>query len=204
MTEPNASVEAERLLLELQHRVKNIAAVVRSLVRRTAQTSRDLEDFQVRFDGRLGALVRAHAAMARTAHSGLDLQELISDTLQENAPASKQWRVAGPDVRLNARVAETLALLIHELAVEAVARGSLLAVPGELAVTWTVPTDGRALMLEWRESGLASRVPPEDFELGRELLDRALPYQFGARTSLEVEADGLRCNVELPLGGSGE
>lgn len=191
---------AERLLLELQHRVKNMAAVIRAIARKTAESSDDLGDFRARFDGRLGALVRAHAAMSRTTEEGVDLEEIIRDALLENAPAASNWSVDGPNVRLAPSLTETLALVFHELAVEAALAGALNGSDGRVAVTWSVqgPDDGR-LVLDWREDGAPDRRVPEGFAFCRELLDRALPYQFSAQADATVGPQGLHCRIEAPL-----
>lgn len=189
--------DAERLVLELQHRVKNMAAVVRGIARRTAETSFDLDEFQARFDGRLAALVRAHAANARTTLAGVDLEEIVAETLLENALARDNWRIEGPPVRLELSLVETLSLLIHELAVESALHGALGEPEGRLVVSWAA-SDGR-LALTWREQGLADRQPPEDFEFAQELLDQGLAYQFEGSSELRVEPTGLACVIEVPL-----
>jgi two-component sensor histidine kinase len=60
---------------------------------------------------------------------------------------------------------------------------------------------GRLVQLEWRETGvsLPSGTPVRK-GYGRELIERALPYQLDAVTKFEIAADGVRCSVELPLG----
>ncbi len=195
----DASTESvDRLLRDLQHRVKNIAAVIRSIARKTADTSTDLESFQERFDGRLGALVRAHAAMSRTTDRGVDLEELVHDALLENSAGSANWSVEGPAVRLEAPLIETLALIFHELAAEA-ANGGAFDVPGpDLSVRWSVDHAARRLHLEWRETGLAQRSSPEEFAFAEELLRSALPYQFNGAAEWGVGADGLWCILDLP------
>ena len=34
---------------------------------------------------------------------------------------------------------------------------------------------------------------------GRELIERALPYALGAKTTYEMAADGVRFTIDLPL-----
>jgi two-component system CheB/CheR fusion protein len=189
--------EPERLLLELQHRVKNLASIIRGISRRTALTSADLDEYQARFDGRLEALVRAHAAMARSARSGIDLDEIVRDTLLANALNGENWQVNGDNVRLPLVAAEMLALLFHELAIEAATAGALGDPAGRLDVHWTQHED--RLRVEWRESGLSVRAEPLAFDFAKELLEQGLPYQLKGSGSLEVAANGLICRIDLPL-----
>lgn len=194
---------AEWVLREWQHRMKNMAAVIRSLARRTVETSDTLEEFQSRFDGRLGALIRAHSALSRSELGEANLEEIVRDTLQEQAPGATNWSVEGAEVWLPSSLTDSLALLFHELAVEAVEGGALGGSDGRLSVSWTVEaTDGagRQLVLDWRETGLTTRAAPRDFEFASELLDRALAYQFGGETQDLAGPEGLRWILRLPLG----
>jgi two-component sensor histidine kinase len=38
---------------------------------------------------------------------------------------------------------------------------------------------------------------------GRELIERALPYQLEAKTKFEFESDGVRCEIEVPISSEG-
>lgn len=196
-----AAGQGEWALREMQQRVRTMGGVIRCVARRTVETSRSLEDFQARFDGRLGALVRAHAAMSRSAAGEASLEEIVRDTLQEHAPAASNWSVDGPEVRLPVALTDPLALLLHELAVEAVADGALGHASGRLAVDWTVDGDeagGRRLLLGWRETGLLERRPPADFDFARVLLDYMAPRGADPEAE-ETASDGLRLSLRLPL-----
>lgn len=194
--------QGEWMLRELQHRMKNMAAVIRSLARRTAETSESLEHFKARFDGRLGALIRTHSAMSRNERGEVNLEEIIGDTLQEQAPGAANWSAEGAEAWLPPAMGDSLALLFHELAVESVVGGALGNPNGELRVSWGMATENensRRLILDWRETGLSERGPSADFEFARELLDRALPYQFGADAEERFGPEGRWLTLRLPL-----
>ena len=75
---------------------------------------------------------------------------------------------------------------------------------GKLTVTWSVVEgpDKRWLCIEWRESGVPDMPDPATARgdsYGRELIERALPYQLGARTSYGFAADGVHCSIEVPV-----
>jgi two-component sensor histidine kinase len=109
----------------------------------------------------------------------------------------------GPAVPLPAGAAQALGLALHELATNAVKYGALAQPAGRLAITWRIePRDGeRRAVLDWKESGVA--MPPAGqqrrYGYGRELIERALPYQLGAETSLRFEPDGVRCTMSVAL-----
>lgn len=194
---------------ELQNRMKNMAAVIRCLARRSVATSDTLEEFQARFDGRVGALVRAHITRSRNEAAAADLEEIIRDTLQEQAPAAGNWSVAGPEVQLSGSLGDILALLFHELAVDAVEGGGLadegLSEPGSrLDVAWAVEGGARPrLHLDWRESGLAERRQSVGSRLARELLDTALPRQCQGRVEEAAGPNDLRLSLSIPLAEAG-
>jgi two-component system CheB/CheR fusion protein len=191
------------LLIELQHRVKNILAVVRSLANRTAENAETLEDFLSHFEGRLGAMGRTQNILARTAESGVDLGELVHEELIGHAAHfDDQVDVHGPEIKLRPKPAEILGLAIHELATNAVKYGALSTRGGQIKVSWQVDEriGGPRLAIEWLESGVPviDRKPARS-GFGRELIERGLPYELQANTALEFRQGGVRCIIELPL-----
>jgi two-component system CheB/CheR fusion protein len=203
-THERENEERQKLLMaELQHRVKNILAVVRSIASRTLETTEDLEDFSAHFDGRLRALARTQNVLTRNATARIDLDELVREELLTHAPHEpEQVEIAGPEIALRNRAAEIFALALHELATNAVKYGALAQPKGHISVTWRVlqAATGSRLSLEWRERGVPALDPnPARHGFGRDLIERGLPYELGAATSLEFLPGGVRCTVELPL-----
>lgn len=191
------------LMAELQHRVKNILAVVRSIASRTLETTEDLDDFSAHFDGRLRALARTQNVLTRTTTGRIDLDELVREELLTHAShAPNQVEISGPGITLRDRAAEIFALALHELATNAVKYGALSQPKGHVSVTWRIlkATAGGRLSLEWRESGVPALDPaPTRRGFGRDLIERGLPYELGAATLLEFLPGGVRCTIELPL-----
>lgn len=203
-TGERSSVERQKLLLaELQHRVRNILAVVRSLATRTLDTSQTLQDFSENFDGRLATLARTQNVLTRTSDVAVDLGELVRDELLSvGVRDGEQALVDGPVVRLRQSAAETFALAIHELTTNALKYGALSRPEGRLSVAWRVfnTSAGARLSLEWQEQGVAAMdVSPKRSGFGRDLIEQGLPYELGAATSLEFRAGGLRAAIEIPL-----
>ena len=198
-----AADDRQQLLFDLQHRVKNILAVVRSISARTLETSETLEDYSAHFDGRLGALGRVQNALVRRVNGELDLEDLIrEEVLQAAASDGDNLRIEGPPVRLGQRSAELLGLAVHELVTNAVKFGALSTDEGEIDLTWDVTTirDKPWMRLHWRESGVPMTGAASDRQgFGRDLIEQGLPYQLGARSSLRFEPDGLDCVIEIPL-----
>jgi two-component system CheB/CheR fusion protein len=196
--------ERQKLLLaELQHRVKNILAVVRSIASRTVESSQDLTEFSSHFVGRLSALARTQSALARRGVEGVELEDLVREELvSHTAREGEQVEISGPRVRLKEKAAEVFTLALHELATNAVKYGALASNKGMITVGWRLmnTSEGRRLSLEWRESGVPLLdSTPRHRGFGRDLLERGLPYDLGAQTGLEFAPGGVRCTVEVPL-----
>jgi PAS domain S-box-containing protein len=200
----------EVLMAELQHRTRNLLAVVQSITSQTIRKAASLEEFQTEFEGRLRALGRVQGLLARLDHHDIDLHMLLEAELRahgDGALESGKISVDGPPVALPAISAQALGLALHELATNAVKYGALGQGTGHLSVRWNIEREGAepVVSLEWRESGviLPGAGLPMRKGYGSELIERALPYQLRARTSLEFGPDGVRCAIAVPVGLNG-
>lgn len=198
--------EHQKLLLaELQHRVRNTLAVVRSIARRTAQTSETVDDYTAHFDSRLNAFARTQAMVTRNPAAGVDLAFLVAEELvAHGARDGEQVSISGPKVRLQPKPAQTFGLAVHELASNAVKHGALISDHGHVDVRWRIEArEAEAspyLVFGWRErAACAVASVPRRKGFGTELLERVLTYELGARTSLSFAAEGFRCTIEVPL-----
>ena len=206
-TERRRAQEHEQLLLaEVQHRVRNTLAVIRSIVRRTTGSAPTVQEFEQSLDGRLSSFARTQAYAFHDAGGTVDLELIIRDELLAHASGGTQFvSIDGPSVRLTPKQAETLGLAIHELTSNAIRHGALASEGHRIAVNWSVETiDGApTLHFHWREL-LADRtlMPPSRRGFGTELLERVLEYELDARPRIEFKRDGISYEVEMPLGPS--
>lgn len=191
------------LLSSLQHRVRNALALVRSIARRTAQTSETIEDFQARLDARLGAVARAQALALLDTSETLPMEQLLAgELLAHAAHEGEQISLRGPAVRLGYAAAGPLGLAIHELAVNAVEYGALSQQNGRIEVSWQVEApggDSSVLRLDWREAGVpAAAAGPRRRGFGTEMIEQTLAYELDATASLGFGLDGIHCTIDLP------
>ena len=196
---------AKLLLSELQHRVRNTLSVVRSIVRRTAESSDSVGAYVSDLEGRINTFARVQAELTRDPISGVGLRQLVTSELNALEPNSARIRgIEGPNVRLSPKTAETLALVVHELATNAAKYGALSAPSGELGVTWSVeaPPEGQRLTFRWNETGveLSGRAPTRR-GFGSELIQKTIAYELGADSDLSFAPDGLKCTLVIPLTG---
>ena len=196
------------LLGELQHRTRNLMGVVRSMSDKTLERSTDLADFQVRYQARLAALTRVQGLLSRLAEGErITFDELIRAEVAALGDEAGQIVLDGPKgVALRSSTVQTFALALHELATNAVKYGALAQPRARLEIRWRVERpepDGRPwLHVDWREIGVVMPLASTQAQgggSGRELIERALPYQLGAKTTYVMEQDGVHCTIALPV-----
>ena len=197
------------LAAELQHRSRNLLAVVNAIARRTMSASRSIDTFSARLFRRLAALGRVHGLLARPLAVSTTIGELVRAELGalEPAPPWTAITLDGPNVGLPDAILQTLTLALHELAANAAEHGALATEAGRLSVGWHVDGDGGPdpyLTLDWVETHIPA--PPDDRDpkirgYGRDLIERALPHTLRATVRYELDRSGLRCVVRVPLTG---
>lgn len=187
------------LIAELQHRTRNLLAVVQSIARQTLGDGGAIEAFSTR----LSALSRVQSLVGGTMADEIDLGEIVRLELQAIGSAAEgKVAIAGPPVKLGFELVQTFGLALHELATNALKYGALKDENGRLEISWEVlPTKGGVpqLTLNWQESGVTSMPDKPGKGFGRELIERALKYTLHAKADFSFGPDGISCRVELPL-----
>jgi len=192
------------LMAELQHRTRNLLAVVQAIATQTMRKSASMEEFGDEFQGRLRALSRVQSLLAKSDHQDIPLQALVEAELQAHGDgaADGKVRLGGPPTPLPPSSAQAFGLALHELATNALKYGALAQPTGKLDVTWKLEDDAEQprVELEWRESGVTmAESAGRRRGYGAELIERALPYQLKAKTKLEFGPDGVRCLIVAPI-----
>lgn len=186
-------------LAEVQNRIRNVLAVVRSIARRTAETSETIEDYSSTFEGRINAYARTLTLLELGDEAGVDLEYLVADELLTvQARDGEELNISGPEMRLRPKAAETVGLAIHELTTNALRHGALGHPKGRVDVSWKV--EGDTLVFDWRESSSRRLMPqPTRRGFGVILLEETLPFDLGAITELRFASPGFSCTIRLPL-----
>lgn len=189
------------LLAELQHRVRNIMAMIRSMTNRTATGVESVDEYRNMLSGRLMALARVQALLTRQANTGGSLKSVVESEIGAQAHHDGQYVLSGPDIMLSPKAVEVLTLAFHELATNALKYGALSSSGGRVSVRWsTSERRGKPwLILDWIEEGVASREHPTRRGFGSDLIEGKIPYELGGKGKLSIEASGARCHLELPL-----
>lgn len=192
------------LLFELQHRVRNILAMIRSVTQRTSRTAGNVTEYRDLLDGRMRALSHIQVLLTRSANTGVDLATLVRDEVEAQVEHGSQLLLSGPELVLSPKAAEVVTLAIHELTTNALKYGALADAVGSLSVTWRVAYEGEEpwLRLDWRETkGSGPLSPPTRRGFGTELIEDRIPYELDGRGTFSFRPDGLACRLTFPLRG---
>jgi PAS domain S-box-containing protein len=204
MTEQKKLVDHQAVLLaELQHRVRNIMAMLRAITARTAGTAESVKDYAKSVTGRLIALARTQTLLTRSTNFGVDLSAVITSELAAQAARADQYEVSGPVVTISPKAAEVLALAVHELATNSLKYGAFSSQDGHVNVNWRTARTGDQFWvhLDWRERGPVPEQwqPPARRGFGTELIERRVPYELGGKGSIQVRAGEVDASIEFPL-----
>jgi two-component sensor histidine kinase len=184
---------------ELQHRVKNILANVRALFALSRRHSLTVEDFVTSFESRLASLAQTQDLLVSNSFDSARLDELVR--LELAAHEGDKVVVQGPRVDLPPRIAQAVAMAIHELVTNAAKYGALSRESGSISVGWrTEQRDGNEyITFQWRERGVPIQIAATKKGFGSEIIEHSLPYALGGKAQLAFHSDGVECIIEFPL-----
>ena len=183
----------DALVAELDHRVKNVLASVQSLAAQSARNTTSLDAFLKTFAGRLEAMAAAHTLLTATRWRGAEIGNVAAAELGGLAPGQARW--SGPEILLNPRATNALALALHELATNAVKFGALSVDAGRVDVTWTRRPAGGGFDLVWTERDGPPVAPPTRRGFGATLLERVTGRELGGETRMEFHQAGVRVTI---------
>ncbi len=197
ITERKESEQRQNLLMrEVDHRAKNVLAVVQAVLRLSrAETA---EAFREVVEGRIASLARAHSLLASSRWTGVELRQLLREELAPYIGGrDDRLRLRGPDIFMPAEMAQSIALVLHELSTNAAKHGALSEPTGTIDIDWT-STPELALRLEWRETTSRQVRPPARLGFGSDLIRSSIRRQLGGEISKEWAPTGMICRLSVP------
>jgi two-component sensor histidine kinase/CheY-like chemotaxis protein len=170
---------------------------VQSIVRLTRSDT--IKSYIAAVDGRIGALSRAHTLLAQSRWQGAELARLVDEELAPYRTSDPdKVMTSGPDVSLEPRTAQTLALALHELSTNAAKYGALSVISGRVKVSWELRPE--KLVLQWTESGGPSTRPPASPGFGIRVIGASIERQLDGEARFDWHAEGLQCSLAVPRG----
>ena len=205
ITDRKAAESREQLLArEVDHRAKNIMAVIQAIVQLTEAD--DIANFRKAISGRIGSLARSHTILADNRWDGAELQELIEEELAPYLPhqaaATRRVVLDGPRLKLKPLTAQSIALIVHELITNALKHGSLSRPEGQLTVEWQVDTADRKqrLLLRWIERDGPKITMPGTASFGLSLIETTARDQLYGSINSAWNPEGLTVELAIPIG----
>jgi two-component sensor histidine kinase len=207
ITEQKQAEEQQRFFLdELNHRVKNTLTTVQSIASQTLRTTDSPTQFREAFEGRLLALSKTHNLLTRKSWREAELRDIAEQELAPyRKPGDERVVLNGPDVKLPARYAINLGLVLHELVTNAAKYGALSNNAGHLDVTWSVdgsPDRPQQLRIHWTETGGPPVAPPKRQGFGSRLIRRSIEGELGGYMVLNFAEAGVSYDISVPLTSS--
>jgi PAS domain S-box-containing protein len=194
--EKRAEARQQMLINELDHRVKNTLATVQAMARQTFSGSDQIA--LTSYMCRLKALSKAHEMLTRNAWEPTSLDEITGSAAKTFGP--DRFTLSGPEIMVSSKVAVSLTMALHELATNAVKYGALSLPGGRVRISWRhLPPADNVLELVWEESGGPTVTRPERTGLGMRLIEEQLAHEFGGRTFMAFEPEGLVCTLQLTI-----
>ena len=191
------------MINELNHRVRNILSLVKSVSTQARRSGGSLESYSNALEARIHALAAAHDIGAGAARTSVSIRQIVK---LEAKPFDQEQRarvtVRGADASIRAEAAPIFALVIHELMTNAVKYGALSSESGSVDVELHRLLD--SIRIVWTERGGPKVVPPEAPGFGTTLIRQAVPYEMGGTATLSFLADGVQAELSIPESALGE
>ncbi len=191
-----AAERQQRLLRELNHRVKNMLSVVMAVAYQTARSAPDMKSFERSFAGRLETLARGHDLLIASQWGKTDLEELAAGMLGADAEAGRV-SFGGDRVLLSANRVLGMALVLHELYTNAVKYGALAVEGARVELDWRA--DGDEVVLNWRETGVHPKEKAGKAGFGREMIAMTAKADLGGAAEFQWEDEGLVVTIRFPM-----
>jgi PAS domain S-box-containing protein len=200
VTERKKNEECIALLMrEVNHRSKNLLALVQAIARQTKAPG----DFLNRFDERLQALAAGDDLLIKNEWRGVNLAELARSQLAHVIdPVDARIELSGPPILVSASTAQTLGMALHELATNAGKYGALSNHTGRVELFWNVKDgtpSGGLFTIDWRESGGPPVTEPSHSGFGSSVIRNMVEYNLNAEVRLDFFPAGVEWRLQCPL-----
>jgi len=195
----DAEQRIELLLQEVNHRSKNMLAIIRSLARRS---DLDGPQFLERFDQRLAAIAANQDLLVSRAWSTVPLDEMVAAQLDVLGDVAGQCETLGPRVLLSPSAVESLAMALHEMATNAIKYGALSVPTGRVRIEWSlIGTGGESgrFSIRWQERGGPPVTPPTRRGFGTRVIVQAPRLSLSADVEVAYRPEGFEWTLSCPI-----
>lgn len=183
------------LLREHDHRMKNLIATVQAIARQTFRGRGQDDNVRV-FNGRLGAMAKAHEVLLSGGLTAASVTELIRTAVAPFDDANHiRFNLSGPDFDLADKTATALAMALHELSTNAAKYGALSTPEGKVDIRWSLDDTGKTFTIDWVETGGPPVTAPANTGFGTTMIRSVLAQQISGTVDIDYRPDGIRCRM---------
>ena len=203
ITQMHAGEERYRLLAaELNHRIKNLLAMVSGIVNQSLRGQDEpLDMVKRRLSDRLQALAAAQDVLMMASRHGADLRQLVEVVLAPHR-SGERLAIDGPSVTLSSKCALAMALALHELGTNAVKYGALSQDGGHVDVSWR--DEGGEFHFRWQERGGPPVTAPQRRGFGSQMIEKVLGSYLGGAAQLDFAPEGVALSLDAPTAALAE
>lgn len=192
-----AEARMQLLAHEADHRGNNLLTAVQAIVQLTQADS--VHSFKTAIEGRIRALSKAHTLFAQSRWAGAELHRLVTEELSPfSSEGTARANISGPDIILAPEMAQSFAVILHELATNAAKYGALSVTKGSVRIEW-LPTASGKLALRWAEMDGPSVKLPSRQGFGTRVIGQVVRAQLKGEVRLDWRSSGLVCEIEVPM-----
>jgi PAS domain S-box-containing protein len=185
-----AQARHDMLTREIQHRTKNLFAVVQAVVSRSFAGKKTVGEAESAVLSRLSSLAQTHVLLMDQQWRGAELVEIVNAEMQ---PYADRVLAHGPSFVLSAKAAQNFALAIHELATNAAKYGALSATAGRVFISWSLAKKNGSTQFtfRWQERGGPAVSPPAKKGFGSAVLEQVMAEYFDVPPIIEFASGGV-------------
>ena len=197
----HAEEHIKLLMHEVNHRAKNLLAIVRAVARQTAHQD-DPQQFAELFSERIAGLAASHDLLVRSAWQGVDITDVVRAQLAHfEQLIGSRIVLRGPPLKLKPAAAQTVGMAVRELATNAAKYGALSNDKGMVRIVWGVDVQRGAshFRMSWTEKGGPPAAPPQKKGFGHKVMVQMVELGLEADVRLEYPRTGLVWEVVAPV-----
>jgi light-regulated signal transduction histidine kinase (bacteriophytochrome) len=193
-----SSGRQELLIAELNHRVRNVLALIRGLISQTQGEDGDCAKYVESLNGRVQALARAHDKVTQHNWGPGRLNAIFEDEIAAYVPTRRdRFTISGPPILLQPLAYSAVALIVHELVTNSCKYGAL-SDSGRVEVSLMRPAGG-GLLFKWVERGGPLVKQPTRRGFGSVIIERVVPFDLQGTAKVAYLPEGVEAEFFIPL-----
>jgi two-component sensor histidine kinase len=193
----------DSLLREVSHRSKNMLALILAMARLTAREAVDVQSHLKEFALRVAGLAASQDLIVAADWQSVDLSTLASSEIEAVARSdAMRIKISGPDLLVTPEAAQTLGMILTELALSSVRHGALSVAAGKVHLSWALKNK-RMVTISWRETDGPDGRPERDKGYGMSVIERFSTQGLKLESEVSRGQGGFAWTVSGPLANIG-